>query len=318
VDDGSYDVAVWCAVPPSRDDVLRSVHPVFLAPGVRRQRWLAFSRLAARPVSALRAVRGGVPVRHLLRYLLLLDTARCLGTRSLRTIDGRPSPAQPLIRRLPRLGRRESDTRLTAAVIAQDEEELLPRMLESIGGVVTATVIVDGGSTDRTVDIARGSGAQVITNPWPDDFGVQRNVSMDAVATPWALIIDADEELEPALRELTPWVLSRLTTRIDAVFVTILTEVDGEVNLTAWPASQPRIHRRAVRYADALHPRVLGWHRAVHLPISGPYIAHRKSRVRQHRATLYYHSIDPSPYPPGYADRIAEQLSELERDEQHG
>ena len=60
-------------------------------------------------------------------------------------------------------------------------------------------VVVDGGSTDRTVEIARERGARVIENPWPG-FAAQRNVALDAATCEWVLELDADERVSPHLR----------------------------------------------------------------------------------------------------------------------
>lgn len=58
--------------------------------------------------------------------------------------------------------------------------------------------MVDSGSADRTVDLAQQAGARVLVNPWPG-FASQRNVALDAATGDWALEVDADERIEPAL-----------------------------------------------------------------------------------------------------------------------
>ncbi|MGH2902534.1 MAG: glycosyltransferase family 2 protein [Solirubrobacteraceae bacterium] len=87
---------------------------------------------------------------------------------------------------------------LTACLIVQDEQERLPRALDSVG-FCDEIVVVDGGSTDGTVEIARAAGARVIVNPWPG-FAAQRNVALDAASGEWVLEIDADERVSPPLR----------------------------------------------------------------------------------------------------------------------
>jgi hypothetical protein len=82
---------------------------------------------------------------------------------------------------------------LTACVIARDEEKRLPDCLESLS-FCDEVVVVDGGSTDRTTEIARDAGAVVIENPWPG-FGAQRNVAIDAASGDWVLEVDADERV---------------------------------------------------------------------------------------------------------------------------
>jgi tetratricopeptide (TPR) repeat protein len=86
---------------------------------------------------------------------------------------------------------------LTVALIVKDEEEALPACLESVAPIADEVIVVDTGSTDRTVAIAREHGARVLSFPWCDDFSAARNASLDAVRTEWALVLDADERLTP-------------------------------------------------------------------------------------------------------------------------
>ncbi len=95
---------------------------------------------------------------------------------------------------------------LTAFLILRDEELLLPRCLASLTGVADAVVALDTGSCDCTPEILERFAAdpEAIPLRWEqrpfDDFGHARQAALDRVATPWALWIDADEELSPALR----------------------------------------------------------------------------------------------------------------------
>jgi hypothetical protein len=96
---------------------------------------------------------------------------------------------------------------LSAAVIAQDEERRLPECLASLA-FCDEIVVVDGGSRDRSVAVARAAGAVVIENPWPG-YAAQRNVALDAARGEWILEIDADERVSPALaREIRAFVSS--------------------------------------------------------------------------------------------------------------
>jgi hypothetical protein len=85
-----------------------------------------------------------------------------------------------------------------ACIIARDEEERLPAALASVA-FCDDVVVVDSGSRDRTVEVARGAGARVIEHPWRG-FGAQRNVAIDSCGADWILEVDADERVTPALR----------------------------------------------------------------------------------------------------------------------
>jgi len=84
-----------------------------------------------------------------------------------------------------------------ACIIARDEEQRLPAALASVA-FCDEIVVVDSGSRDRTVEIARAAGARVIEHPWRG-FGAQRNVAIDAAVSDWVLEIDADERITPRL-----------------------------------------------------------------------------------------------------------------------
>lgn len=84
---------------------------------------------------------------------------------------------------------------VTAALIVLNEERFLPDCLRSLEGCVDEIVIVDTGSTDHTIDIARAAGAAVSSFAWNGDFAAARNEALQRVATPWTLYIDADERV---------------------------------------------------------------------------------------------------------------------------
>jgi glycosyltransferase involved in cell wall biosynthesis len=69
--------------------------------------------------------------------------------------------------------------------------------LESARPLVDEIVIVDTGSTDNSVAIAREFGAIIVDFPWCDDFAAARNAALAPVTTDWVLVLDADEELSP-------------------------------------------------------------------------------------------------------------------------
>jgi len=85
---------------------------------------------------------------------------------------------------------------LSICMIVKNEEESLPGCLDSINGLAEEIVIVDTGSTDRTVEIAKAHGAKVIASDWRDDFSYSRNISLDHATSEWVLWLDADDRVE--------------------------------------------------------------------------------------------------------------------------
>ncbi|WCJ58178.1 glycosyltransferase [Fontisphaera persica] len=90
--------------------------------------------------------------------------------------------------------------RLTVALIVKNEEAFLDRCLASVRELAAQIVVVDTGSTDRTVEIARAHGAEVHHFAWCDDFSAARNAMLEHVRGDWVLMLDADEELKAESR----------------------------------------------------------------------------------------------------------------------
>lgn len=86
---------------------------------------------------------------------------------------------------------------ITAVMIVKNEEANLERCLESVKDFMPV-VIVDTGSKDRTMEIAQNYGAELHEHRWQDSFSEARNHALQYVKTPWALQVDADEEVAEA------------------------------------------------------------------------------------------------------------------------
>ena len=80
-------------------------------------------------------------------------------------------------------------------MIMKNEQPFLDGCLLSLRGLVDEIVIVDTGSTDASIDIARRHHARVIEYAWHDNFAAARNVGLAAASCAWLLYIDADERL---------------------------------------------------------------------------------------------------------------------------
>jgi glycosyltransferase involved in cell wall biosynthesis len=87
----------------------------------------------------------------------------------------------------------------SVAIITQDEEANLPRTLASVAWA-EQIVVVDSGSTDRTVEIARSFDATVYERPW-QGFAAQKNFAIAQCVGDWILTLDADEEVSPELQQ---------------------------------------------------------------------------------------------------------------------
>ena len=96
--------------------------------------------------------------------------------------------------------------RVSLTMIVRNEEANLGACLETVRDLVDEAVVIDTGSADRTVEIARAFDCKVGSFPWIDHFAAARNAALDAATGDYALWMDADDRLDPpdraALREL--------------------------------------------------------------------------------------------------------------------
>jgi glycosyltransferase involved in cell wall biosynthesis len=93
---------------------------------------------------------------------------------------------------------------LSVVTITHNEEANIGRTLESVKPLVSdgkgEIIVVDSGSTDGTVEIAKSHGAKVFVEPWKG-FAAQKNSAIDKAAGDWVLSLDADEEVDRSLVE---------------------------------------------------------------------------------------------------------------------
>ena len=89
--------------------------------------------------------------------------------------------------------------RLSVVLAVFNEEDVLGKCLESVKGLADEIVIVDGGSTDKTVEIAKSFGAKVLVTDNPPVFHINKQKAVDRANGDWILQLDADEEVPEAL-----------------------------------------------------------------------------------------------------------------------
>lgn len=134
-------------------------------------------------------------------------------------------------------------------VIARDEASKIGRLLESVAPWVDRICVLDTGSTDATIEVARASGATVGQFAWCDDFSAARNAALAIADADWHLVLDADEWLVSggkSIRELAG---------IDPEFVGAVRMEEhfgaaGEERADSWLS---RVLPGSVRYVGRIH-----------------------------------------------------------------
>ncbi|RJX20679.1 MAG: tetratricopeptide repeat protein [Ammonifex sp.] len=147
--------------------------------------------------------------------------------------------------------------KLSLCMIVKNEEEYLSRCLKSVQGVVGEVVVVDTGSTDRTVEIAKSFGARVHHFPWTGDFSAARNVSLEKATGDWIIFLDADEELVeedgPKLREIIA------SGGADGYYLTEINFVGDRPGIDAVINTAFRVFRNRTehRFTGAIHEQIV-------------------------------------------------------------
>ncbi len=88
---------------------------------------------------------------------------------------------------------------LTIVILTKNEEANIAEVIKNSKLVTEHILIVDSGSTDKTVELAKANGAEVVYRAWDNDFSAQRNFALEHIHTDWVLYLDADERLDSDL-----------------------------------------------------------------------------------------------------------------------
>ena len=139
---------------------------------------------------------------------------------------------------------------VAAAMIVRDEERFLPGSLSSLQGKVDDVIIVDTGSVDDTLSIARTFGARIFHFEWNDDFAAARNRGLEEVSADWVLYIDADERLHtPGDRPVAEF--------LDPDAIAAFVRFKPKLNYTSY--REPRLFRSdtRLRFSGKIHESIL-------------------------------------------------------------
>ena len=90
-------------------------------------------------------------------------------------------------------------SKVTVVVLTKNEEKNIAAVVQNAKKVAAEVLIVDSGSTDKTVQLAEENGAKVVYRAWDNDFAAQRNFALQHVETEWVLYLDADERMNDEL-----------------------------------------------------------------------------------------------------------------------
>ena len=140
--------------------------------------------------------------------------------------------------------------KVALVMIARNEAARIVRALASATSCVDELFVLDTGSKDATVALARSAGARVAHFDWCDDFAAARNAALELADADWNVIVDADEWIAEAgiellqLRHTAPNLVGTL--RVDSSF-------DTPIGTSVSPSWLPRVLPRGVTYEGHVH-----------------------------------------------------------------
>jgi glycosyltransferase involved in cell wall biosynthesis len=178
-------------------------------------------------------------------------------------------------------------------MIVKDEEANLAACLGSVADLVDEVVVIDTGSSDRTIAVAEQMGARVLRFPWVDSFAAARNESLRHAAGEWIFWMDADDRLDDANRVKLRELFAALQDE-NAAFVMKCLCLPDPLTKTSTEVDHLRLFRN--------HPD-LRWHFRVHEQIL-PAVRRLKGDVRWSDVVIHH---------TGYQDP-ALRARKLERD----
>lgn len=146
---------------------------------------------------------------------------------------------------------------LSLCIIVKNEEDNLLRCLKSAKDIVDEMIVVDTGSTDKTVEIAESFGARVYYYKWNNDFSAARNFAMDKAEGEWILLMDADDELDKKDKDKIKPLLN--DNRIDAYLFETISYVGDKPGIDSLSNLNVRIIRNKpeYRFTGAIHEQIL-------------------------------------------------------------
>ncbi|MGZ0051796.1 glycosyltransferase [Brevibacillus gelatini] len=148
---------------------------------------------------------------------------------------------------------------ISACVITKNEEKNLPMCLNSLRSIAFELIVVDTGSTDNTVEVAKLLGAQVYHFNWVNDFAKAKNYAISKATGDWIIFLDADEYFTPESLPLIPLVIKEAEEKDCDIIVSLLCNIDVKTKETINTVHHTRIFRNhpEIRYEGSIHERIM-------------------------------------------------------------
>ncbi len=146
---------------------------------------------------------------------------------------------------------------ISCCMIVKNEEAFLDQCLKSVKDYVDEIVIVDTGSTDQTVDIARKYTDKIYFHPWEGSFSKARNQAMSYATKDWIFVIDADEEMLQSSGQKIRQVV-REAGDADIIYANVISIYSGGHKTARHNSERLFRNNGVIHYEGIVHNRVVG------------------------------------------------------------
>ncbi len=189
--------------------------------------------------------------------------------------------------------------KINLVMIVKDEERCLERCLKAAGPLVDGIVVADTGSSDRTREIARRAGAEVLDFRWRGDFSAARNFALDHSDGDWNLVLDADEILRPCSREELLQAAGRISGQHGSSWIGALTRYDAypgdggavEMSVTALPRLLPA----GMRYEGIIHEQPAAGFPCVRIPLAADHDGYLYGNKGERNLSYLQRAVEQAP-----------------------
>jgi glycosyltransferase involved in cell wall biosynthesis len=145
---------------------------------------------------------------------------------------------------------------ISVCMIVKDEEKFLDNCLKSIKDIADEIIIIDTGSKDKTIDIAKRYTDKIYSHLWNNSFSEARNNYFKYATGDWIFQIDADEEL---VREDIPILLKAVrNNEIDTILVQVISRFQNGENEGQHNAERIFRNNGSIHYEGRVHNRLIG------------------------------------------------------------
>jgi glycosyltransferase involved in cell wall biosynthesis len=184
---------------------------------------------------------------------------------------------------------------LALCMMVKNEQQFLPYCLASVQKICDEIIVVDTGSTDRSIEIAEAFGAYVIQAKWKDDFALIRNIAQAPAKSDWVIWLDGDEVLnDSGAKKIKSQLLQ--DTSADFFLLPRVNYWHSLKKVFAYPDSQYKLYRNNInaKWKGKLHEKIFDENnphhkrRLKHTDVHTFHYAYIKSKDEiKHKMQLY-------------------------------